>query len=143
MEKLLDKLRLVVSSFSREDGVSIFKSIPNEFQLHPLRTSAILLFCAFTAVPVASFVVFLFSSVVFTIIVATFWEAVLLLFALVLLLMVLLCTTCLASFFTGLVTVAYFTFLVAYKAVDISNKAVHIGRKKPPPEEELEMSKED
>ncbi len=118
----MEKLQETMSSFSKEDILSTYRNIPSYFQSHPLRTTAVLLFCAFTVIPVVTFIVFVISSIVFTIIVATFWEAVLLLFALVLLMMVLLCTTCLASCFTGCISALYLMYLLVARTTRLATK---------------------
>ena len=112
----MDSLRMLVSTVSKEDVVFLLRNIPDDFRHHPLRTTAMLLFCVFTAIPLTSFIVFVISSLVFTIVVATFWEAILLLFALMLLLMVILCTTCIASCLTGCAAVAFTMYKVARRA---------------------------
>ena len=126
----MDKLQEIVSSLSKDDITSTCKNIPSYFHCHPIRTTAVLLFCAFAVIPVVTFVVFVVSSIVFTIIIATFWEAVLLLFALVLLMMVLLCTTCLASCFTGCISAMYLMYLAAKRTTRLATMSREVDSTK-------------
>ena len=123
------------SSLSMENTSSLCKKVSTEFQNHPVRTSGIVLFCAFTAVPLLGFIVFVVSSVIFTVIVASFWEAVFLLFAGVLFAITLLCTTCLASCMTGCFTVVYLLYLSVFKVVTVTRRRNRV--------QELELEKED